>query len=154
MIVYSEEGLSLCRADIESLLPAQWAETGDAGIDCLPNWAMYEALEKAGALILLMARHDGRAIGYLTGTVYPHPNSTNRLVASIPTYFVEDRPGRPLLLRSLISHGINLALKRGAWKVSVKTEYNNSAGRLLEAMGMVPGSVEYVMTTTREAKHA
>lgn len=152
MISYSEESLLRCRPDIESLIPAQWEETGDAFIECKPDWAMYEAMEQVGALILMMVRDEGRPIGYLTGSVYRHPNSTGHRVASIPTYFVEHRPGRSLILRSMLSHGINLAMKKGAWKVNVKTEYNHSAGRILEAMGLAPSAVEYVMT--REARYA
>lgn len=152
MITYAEEHLSHCRPDIEGLLPVQWEETGDFFIECRPRWDIYEALENVGALLLLMAREDGRPIGYLTGSVYRHPNSTDHLMASIPTYFVESRPNRALALRSLVSHGVDLALRRGAIKVLVKTEYNHSAGRILEAMGMKPTAVEYVMT--RELRYA
>lgn len=146
MISYSEEPLLQCRMDIEGLLPTQWQETGDSLIECKPDWAMYEAMEVVGALILMMARDGGRAIGYLAGSIYRHPNSTGHRIASIPTYFVEQRPGRSLILRSMLGHGVNLAMKKGAWKVHVKTEYNHSAGRILEAMGMAPTAVEYVMT--------
>jgi hypothetical protein len=145
LIVYAEESLNVCRPDIASMLPAQWSETGDDFANVRPNWQLYEKLEKARKLIVVMAREDGRPIGYLTGVVYPHPNQTEEIIGSIPTYFIERRSGRALMLRSLIAKGIDVALKRGAWKVLVKTEYNHSAGRILEAMGMVPTAVEYAM---------
>ena len=145
MIVYTEESLNGCRLDISSMLPSQWGETGDEFAEARPNWRLYENLEKTKTLIVVMAREDGRPIGYLTGVVYPHPNQTGEIIGSIPTYFIERRPGRALMLRSLIAKGIDVALKRGAWKVLVKTEYNHSAGRILEAMGMVPTAVEYAM---------
>ena len=156
MIEFWTESLKTARPDIEAMIPAQWSETGDQDIECEPSWSLYEALEKAGALIIVMARDEtGKAAGYLTGTISAHPNSSRYRVVTYPTYFVMPRPNRALVLRSMLSYAVNVALKRGAWKVSVKTEYNHSAGRLLEAMGMAPSSVEYVMTRPMlEAKHA
>lgn len=153
MIRYTEEPLSHCQADIESLLPEQWAETGEFGIDCAPNWPMYYALEQKNALLLLMARDDaGVPIGFLTGVVIVHPNSAPNLAAVISTYFIRKRSGRALYVRSLLSHGVNLALERGAWKITVKTEYNHSAGRILEAMGFAPKAIEFVMARSAEEK--
>lgn len=156
MITYTEEPLSHCQADIESLLPEQWAETGDSEIECAPNWPMYYALEQKGVMLLLMARDDTRwPVGFLYGVITKHPNSVDHLAAVIATYFIRSRPGRALYIRSLLSHGVNLAFEKGAWKVTVKTEYNHSAGRILEAMGFAPKSIEYVVTRERrEAAHA
>lgn len=156
MITYTEEPLSHCQADIESLLPEQWAETGDFGIECMPNWPFYVGLERAKALLLIMARDDvGVAVGYLAGMIHPHPNSVGSVVASIPTFFIANRPGRPLFVRSLLSHGVKLALQRGAVKVTVETDYDNSVGRVLIAMGAVPKAVKFViMRKVEERAHA
>lgn len=156
MITYTEEPLAHCKPDIEALLPAQWAETGDSAIECAPDWNMYSNLERVKALILIMARDDnGRAVGYLAGVVHRHPNSVQHQVASLATYFIEDRPGRPLLVRSLLANGVKVATQRGAWKITIDTEHDHSAARILEAMGFKPKSVKYVMTRdVQEAAHA
>jgi hypothetical protein len=156
-ITYSEESLDRCQRDIEYLVPEAWAELGDSDIgDCKPNWAMYRALEERGALILLMARDEnGHAVGYLFGVIHPHQHMVDRKSGTIATYFVRQCRARALLIRSLLSHACNLAIRRGACKVSVETEYNHSAGRILEAMGFKPKSIKYVMTEAiQERAHA
>jgi hypothetical protein len=159
VITYRQEVLRYCRHDIEALSVHQWRETGDRGIKCEPLWEIYEALERAGCLVLIVARQDGRSIGYLTGSVYPHPNSRHHKIGSLPTYFAEHRPGRGLIVKSLIRHGIACAFEKGAWKVIIRTEYDHSAGRIIEALGGQPKAIEYTIARTaipacREAIHA
>jgi hypothetical protein len=149
MITYRQERLTNCKPDVEILLPEQWAETGDIGIDCEPVWSVYHALDKVDALVLVMAREEGRPIGYLTGSVYRHPNSSHHMVGSLPTWFVERRPARALIARRLLQAGIDACFQKGAHKVTIKTDFEHSAGRLIEAMGGQPKAIEYVMLAER-----
>ena len=158
MITYAQETLKHAKRDVESLLPEQWAETGDIGIECEPIWPFYESLEKHNALVLVLAREDSRPIGYATGSVYPHPNSRGHLIASIPTWFVEHRPTRALIVRRLLQTSVSYCFEKGARRVSIRTHHEHSAGRLIEAMGGNPLAIEYVMfksePVTSESCHA
>lgn len=144
MITYAQETLAAARADIETLIPAQWEETGDK-TEVMPNWQLYGALEATGLVILVVAREEGRAIGYFGGILHSHPNARELMVATFPTYFMEHGQHRALRLKAMFAEGIRLARARGAWKINIETEYNHSAGRILEAMGFVPSAVKYVM---------
>lgn len=159
MIGYRQETLRFARGDVERLAEAQWGETGDPGLVCAPNWEMYEAIERARCLVLIVARQDDRAIGYLAGSVYPHPNARPHKIGSLPTYYAEPRRGRGLVLRSLLRHGIALCFEKGACKVMIATSWDHPAGRIIEALGGTPRAIEYsiasaAMPTRREVVHA
>jgi hypothetical protein len=157
VILYRQELLRFCRPDIERMAREQWQETGDAWLKCDPLWEMYDGLERANGLVLVIAREylpgeKGRAIGYLAGAVYPHPNARHSRVGSLSTYYCERRPGRALVIKSLLKHGTALAFEKGACKVIVRTVYDLSAGRIIEALGGKPDAIEYKITRPTIAK--
>ena len=49
MVDFAVEPLMQSQADIESLLPAQWAHTGDREVECRPNWPLYHQFAEHGA---------------------------------------------------------------------------------------------------------
>lgn len=143
MITYGIEKLDLALPALQELLLAQWPETGDQNLTCAPNWGFYRALEKSGNVVLLMAREGSRAVGYAVALVYPNPNATQSMVGSVPTWFMEMRPGRAIFVRSLLKAAITWLSAKTAKKIIVETEYGHSAGRLLEAMGFTPEKIGY-----------
>ena len=153
MVEYRQVRLADNQTVIESFLREQWAETGDKGLSCKPHWAMYLDTEKAGRAFLLVAyssAEGGRPIGYAAAFIHPHVNSIDNLVGSIPTYYVEVRPGRAAILRSLLSATLDELRKRGAMQANIKTEYAHSADRLLRKMGFCPVEIGYKLPLTRE----
>jgi hypothetical protein len=143
MIEFAVEPLVSAQRDIESLLPAQWAHTGDSEVECKPNWSLYRQFNERGACIVVMARHDGRAIGYLSAFVYPHPNAIGELVAEIPTYFVAEGPMRALTMSRMVDFTLALLAERGVFKVSIDTSAEHSAGRLWELKGFKVAKIGY-----------
>jgi hypothetical protein len=149
VIHYDRYPLARARQWIETILPAQWAETGDSELPCEPQWSFYEAIEKTGAGILLVCFDDDRPIGYVAGMVHANPNSRNTKMVTISTYYVENRKGRPVILRRMIEHAIEVGRRAGALRAIVDTEYDNSAGRIFEAMGAEPVKIGYRFDLTR-----
>lgn len=140
--------------DLGALFPAQWAETGDNSIEFNPNWDLYFAIEQNHRLLFAVIREDGKAIGYGVGALYAHPNSKDLLVGSVPTYFVQQRANRSLLLRSLFHFMAKEAVSRGACEVNIETDYSNSAGRILEAMEFKPFKVGYKLKIAERMRKA
>lgn len=153
--------LSAGRPSIEEMLPAQWADTGDAALDCEPNWVAYEAIERAGGLVLLVAyeqeiRHP---IGYLAMFLHPHPNAKSVRVGTIATYYVEQRTARAMILRAMVQYAVRLGRERGVHEVRGEIEAaHQDAGRFWQALGFTPYKVSYRMIlgqeTAREVQHA
>ena len=151
MIEFAVEALSLARQDIESMLPGQWEHTGDKGIECQPNWHLYSQFAERDALMVVLAREFDHAVGYLAAFVYPHPNSLSKLVASIPTYYVVDRPTRALILSRMVSFAVQRLAERGVYKVGIETNAQHSAGRMWEMMGFEIDKIGYTMRLGKPA---
>jgi hypothetical protein len=143
VITCAVEKLATARLAIEELLPAQWAETGDPEFQYRPNWTLYQQLETAGALVLIVMRDAGVPVGYIGAAVHPHINATHILVASIPTWYVAVGAARGLRVHILIREMWKLLRDRGCLRATVDTEFNHSAGRLLELMGGKPVKIGY-----------
>lgn len=145
MTDFAVEQLERAIGDVQSLLPEQWAHTGDGDIECRPNWNLYRQLEAAGAAFLVMARQQGEPIGYMAVSVYLHPNSVTSKVASIPTYFVREGSDRAFVLSSMIDYVLERLLAAGIFKVTAETNAEFSAGRLWELKGFKVAKIGYSM---------
>lgn len=145
MIQFAVEALTPARPDIESLLPAQWEHTGDRDIECKPNWTLYHQFAERGALMVVMARDLDCAVGYLAAFIYPHPNAIHTSIASIPTYYVQDRPTRALIMSRMVDFAVERLAERGVFKIDIETNATHSAGRLWELKGFKVAKIGYSM---------
>lgn len=144
----TQESLASAMPVLQAMLPAHWAYNGDTTLPCDPNWAVYSALESRGAAALFLARND-RVVGYATAMLHPHMNSRLVLVGTIPSYYAEEGAARGIVVRSLVRHAKDWLIGRGAKQVFVETEYQHSAGKLLERMGFVPNKIGYRLAQER-----
>lgn len=145
MVEFAIERLASARASEGSarLLALQWQETGDREIESQPNWPLYEKLDEVGSLLLVVARQDGRPVGFLVGTVYRHVNAVQEWVCSIPTYFVEEGPIRALILSRMIDFTLEHLAAKNVFRVDSETTFDHSAGRLWELKGFKPAKIGY-----------
>jgi hypothetical protein len=143
MVDFALEPLITAQPDIERMLPAQWAHTGDAEVECRPNWKLYRQFNEHGGALLVMARQDGVAVGYLAAFVYPHPNAMGELKADIPTYYVKEGPIRALVLSRMVDFTLGQLSERGVFKVDIQTNAEHSAGRLWELKGFKIDKIGY-----------
>jgi hypothetical protein len=143
MATYAIEKLDNAFLDLQSMLPAQWEHTGDPEVPCMPNWGLYRQLEQHEAAFLVIARDEGRPVGYMTAFVYPHPNAVTVLTGEIKTYYVEK--GRPLLLKSLIDFTLQELARRHVFKVKAWTHAGHSAARIWELMGFAVTDIGFTM---------
>jgi len=152
MVDFYIEPLSSAQLDIEGMLAAQWRHTGEPEIECKPNWKFYRQMNEIGACMVVMARRDDVPVGYLAAFIYPHFNSVDHLIASIPTYFVKEGPGRALILVSLVDFAIQQLADRGVIRVDIDTNAENSAGRLWELKGFKLAKLGYSLKLKRASE--
>lgn len=145
MMVIDREPLSRCKSEIDGIAVAQWNEVGDRGTPPEPNWPLYEAMEKAGVLFMLVGREQGRFVGYMGVAVHIQPNSARVRQAAISTYWVEPSTKRSFRLRAFFREAMRRARAAGVRRVSVDTEVRCSCGRLLEALGFRQRSINYLL---------
>ena len=145
MAEFAVEAWHSARDDIMTMLPAQWAHTGDSDIPCQPNWELYNQFAERGAMITVMARDLDVAIGYLVAFIYPHPNAMSAKIAAIPTYYVVDRPTKALIMSRMVDFTVQKLAERGVYKVGIETNAKHSAGRMWELMGFEIEKIGYTM---------
>lgn len=136
---------------IADMLTRQWLHTGDREIEANPNWALYHQMEARGGLMLVLARQDGRPVGFALAMIYPHPNAVQVLAANIPTYFVEEGPIRALILSRMLDFLIGKLAARGVFKIDGETNAEHSAGRLWELKGFKMSKIGYTLKLKPEA---
>ena len=143
MAEYAVEKLDAAFADLQSMLPAQWAHTGDSDVECQPNWVLYRQLEQHEAAFLVIARDEGVPVGYMTAFLYPHPNAMSVKVAEIKTYYVDK--GRPIVLNSMIDFTLAELARRGAYPIQAWPHAGHSAARLWELKGFEVSEIGLTM---------
>ena len=158
MVDFTVERLSEARhgEGVAGMLARQWLHTGDREIESNPNWALYQQIEIRGGLLLVMARQDDRPVGFAFATIHPHVNAVHELVASIPTYFVEEGPIRALILSRMLNFLLDKLAARGVFRVDAETDAEHSAGRLWELKGFKLAKMGYSLKLkpATGAKHA
>ncbi len=153
-MIVRQEPLAQATGELQALIALQHDHTGDAELPPNPNWAVYSQLETMGKAALFMVRDNDRAIGYAAVLLHPALNAQDIWMGTIPTYFVEEHPIRGLILRELWRTGIQWLQDRGARKVDIETEYQHSAGQILERMGFIPVKIGYRMPLLSDAVRA
>lgn len=133
MAQYAVEKLQDAFVDLNVMLPDQWAHTGDSDVPQIVNWNLYRQLEAQDAAFLVIARDDGRPVGYMTAFIYPHPNAMSVLTSEIKTYYVEK--DRAIILNSMIDFTLDELARRGVYKIRAWTHAGHSAARLWELKG-------------------
>jgi hypothetical protein len=149
---YAVEKLDSAFSALNAMLPAQWAHTGDSDVPLQPNWPLYRALEARNALFVVLAREEGRPVGYMVAFLYPHPNAVSVPIAEIKTYYVErvadaagNIKGRAIVLNSMIDFTLAELARREAYKIKAWTHAEHSAGRIWERKGFEIAEIGYTL---------
>jgi hypothetical protein len=150
MAEYAVEKLEDAFLDLSAMLPAQWAHTGDSDVPVMPNWTLYRQLEANNAAFMVIARDEGKPVGYMVALLYPHPNAVTVLVAEIKTYYVEK--GRGIVLNSMIDFTLSELARRGVYKIKAATHADHSAGRIWERKGFEISEIGYTLKLKRTGK--
>ena len=71
MITAAPEPFMAQVEELKQLLPSHWEELGiyREKMPLDPEWAVYDAMERAGQLLYVALRHEGSLIGYFIGVV-------------------------------------------------------------------------------------
>lgn len=73
-VTFQTESYEQCRAEIDRLLPAHYAEIAihKDRIPLAPDYKAYKEAADAGVLHITTCRKDGEVVGYVVGFVRPH----------------------------------------------------------------------------------
>lgn len=146
MITYALEKLRDVRPEMEVHFPQHWAEVArDRELIKLdPDWPSYFAMEDAGAVQAMIARSEGKVIGYHVSFIRPHLHYRQSLTAITDLYFLlpEYRMGRAGI--RLFTEVEKAWRARGVQKAFTGTKCSADKSRLFEYLGW--SRTEYLFT--------
>lgn len=135
-MIFAVEPLASCWDEIMELASAHWLETESYRHNqpFAPSFDRYVSYDKAGWLMQVTARDQGRLVGYATMYVTPSMHSQS-MIATEDTYFLlpEYRKGRNAI--QLLDFTERECARRGAVEITMTSKLTNKAGRILELRG-------------------
>lgn len=142
-VTFALERMQDVQYEMEDLLPGHWQEVArDKDVIRLdPDWAQYFAMENAGGVHMVVARAEGRMVGYAVYFVRPHLHYRSSLSAICDVYFLkpEFRAGRTGI--QLFREAERTLKARGVQKIFTGTKVRTAAGergdksRIFEHLG-------------------
>lgn len=108
---------------------------GERDFDIDPDFEQYQALTTIGALVLLTMRHEGKLVGYVTGTCWKGMHHRHFVVAQSDSMYVE-MPYRGHVMRLVRAYEKEM-VKRGAVALNWLTHPRNPLFKILLSRGYV-----------------
>lgn len=136
MLTYAKETLAQMAHEIGPLLVDHWREvTPDQERILLePNWPKYAELEKAGALHIFTARHDGGLVGYFVALLVPNLHSS-RMYAYNDMVYIAPEHRKGFAAHRLIRMAEAWLKEAGAAVIMVNVTRKKPFDALLQRMG-------------------
>ena len=88
MIAWKVEKLCDVWREMEALFPLHFAETGGREKEIDVDWPRFFAMERDGIAHVVVARDDGRMMGYFVGIIAPNLHNRKLLTAVSDMYFL------------------------------------------------------------------
>jgi GNAT superfamily N-acetyltransferase len=101
-----------------------------------PDAPLYEHLEAAGQLQILVAREAGRMVGYMLFIVRPHPHYADVLCGFEDAYFLAPAHRKGWTGIRLIRESMRYLKARGVQRVFIHTKLSKDVGRALKFLGL------------------
>lgn len=138
MITFAVESYHDYRAEQEPLLALHWREVAihQDAIPLDPDVDAYRAMQDAGQLCSIIARHEGRIVGYYVSIVRPHLHYRTTLHAFTDVYYLlpEYRDGTGAGIR-MIKEAMKVWKQRGVKKAFTATKTHLDMSKVLVRLG-------------------
>lgn len=147
MITYTLEPWATYYRDCQELWPEHYDEIAvqKDRMPMRPDVAAYEAMDRAGMLQIVVARDDGRMVGYVVSIIRPHLHYADVLSGYEDAYFLTKSHRKGMIGIKLIREAIRHMQARGVRKCWFSTKLAHDMGRIFERLGFSRTDVTYSM---------
>lgn len=138
MITYHVETLDQCLAEGKEYFQAHFEEVATAKEKLgAPNMDIeaYYAMERVGQLHIVIAREEGKIIGYLLAFIRPHLHYKHILTAIYDVYYVNPEHRKGFVAIKLFKEAERTMKARGVKRIFSGTKKHKDMSRLFEYMG-------------------
>ena len=129
MMTYQEERFSDLRIEAAELFEQHWREAGNRPEPVDMDWGSYRAMEDAGVLLTVTARHYGRLVGYAAFVIWKHPHHRTITVADCDCVFLEGGRRQGLAGQFFIRHIEKVLRNRGVQEIHIPVRPINHTKR-------------------------
>ena len=145
MITYALEPWSTYYRDCQALWPEHYEEIAvqKDRMPMRPDVASYEALDAAGRLQVVVAREDGRMIGYVVSVIRPHLHYADVLCGYEDAYFLTKSHRRGMVGVKLLRAAVEHMKRAGVRKAFFMTKAALDMGPIFERMGFTKTDIVY-----------
>ena len=136
-VTYAVENWFDALSEMEELWPLHWDEVAmnKDTIPLDPDYPTYAALANSGALHLLVARCEGKMIGYHVSIVKGHLHYRHSLSAFTDMYFIHPEHRKGMVGVRLFKEAEKTLKARGVEKMFTGTKLSLDMGRIFERLG-------------------
>lgn len=128
------------RKELERLFPIHWKELA-LNQDKIPldvDWPKYAQLERAGILLFVTLRQNGRLVGYYMGFLMPHIHYKSTVTLGMDVYWTHPDIRGGIAGRRLLRKVEEEAKARGVKKLFAVSKNHKDSSRLFAALGYEP----------------
>lgn len=146
MITFHVEPWSRYKVEAAELWPLHWEEIAinrdviklDVDLD------KYDRMDAEGAVHVVVAREEGRIVGYWLGFVYPHLHYRRSLTAYTDIFYVRQETRRDVFLFQKLLEFVESSLKaRGVQKYFIASKVHKDLSRIFERRKMQRTEIVY-----------
>jgi L-amino acid N-acyltransferase YncA len=145
VITYTLEAWETYYRDCKNLWPEHYDEIA-ADKDRMPmrpDVATYRKLEAMGCLQIVVARDDGRMIGYVLSVIRPHMHYADVLCGYEDAYFLTKAHRRGMVGVKLLREAVEQMRRVGVRRVFFMTKVAHDMSLIFERMGFIRTDVVY-----------
>jgi L-amino acid N-acyltransferase YncA len=144
-ITYALEPWATYYRDCEPLWPEHYTEIAvdKDRMPMRPDVATYQALDAAGRLQIVVARDDGRMVGYVLSVIRPHLHYADVLCGYEDAYFLTQSRRRGMVGVKLLREAVRYMQSVGVQKAFFMTKVSLNMGPIFERMGFTMTDVVY-----------
>jgi len=139
-ITAQAESFMTVRPELERLFPKHWEELA-LDKDKVPldvDWPRYAQLERAGILLFITLRQNGRLVGYYMGFVMPHLHYKSTTTLAMDIYWTHPDIRGGFAGRRLLRKVEEEARARGVKRMFAVSKDHKDSSRLFNALGFKP----------------
>ena len=108
-----------------------------------PDVATYRALDASGCLQIVVARENGRMIGYVLSVIRPHLHYADILCGYEDAYFLKKSHRKGFVGVKLLREAVEQMRRAGVRKAFFMTKIAHDMGLIFERMGFTRTDIVY-----------
>lgn len=146
MITFAVEQWREFIAEAQPLFPIHWEEIAlhKDSIRLDIDYAAFDAMDAQGMLHVVVAREEGKIVGYWLGIIKPHLHYVKSLTAYTDVFYMRQECRKDVFVFHKLLKFVEQSLKkRGVQKLFIASKQHKDLSKIFERLGMTRTETTY-----------